>query len=227
MKAKEIQKIYGKYMYKGDVIEIGKEIIEEIKGEVKSEVNWIGTETVEDAEDFTEGEKKTERTRPINESDNDEFNEIMKKYLKKYNHQLFLKFNNKSLVDVEWMCGTICVTNANQAMMLLQGSERVQHEIYRIEQSIAKEKKEDVTFELEMREWVECKENSEYRMFVVDGELIVVSQRYNDLYNNGDEKEKESLMKVMPFVDILFGNEVVSNFLNKSTLLLDSVCVCV
>ena len=36
---------------------------------------------------------------------------------------------------------------------------------------------------------------------------------------------KESLMKVMPFVDILFGNEVVSNFLNRSTSLLISVCV--
>ena len=196
----KIQELYGKYMYKGDVITLNKEIIEEIKGEVKAEVSWIGTEKIEEVEDFTENEKEeTKREKAINESDNDEFNEIMKHYLKKYNHQVFLKFNGKSLSDVEWMCGTICVTNANTAMMLLQGSERVQHEIYKAEQiiekqSIVNENEKKGLFELEIREWKECKENSEYRMFIVERELIIVSQRYNDLYNNGNIKEKEKLM---------------------------------
>ena len=199
MNGRKIQQLYGKYMYKGDVITLNKEIIEEIKGEVKAEVNWTGIEKVEDAEDFTENEKEIKREKAINESDNDEFNTILKQYLKKYNHQVFLKFNGKSLSDVEWMCGTNCVTNANTAMMLLQGSERVQHEIYKVEQIIEQQKltnENDIyeLFELEIREWKECKENSEYRLFIIDRELIVISQRYNDLYNNGNSKQKESLI---------------------------------
>ena len=163
-----------------------------------NEESYDGKE--EDYEDFGD-------TDWAEESDNEEVNEQkyfpefsrkVVKVLKDFGGEVFLKLNWSCPKDATWVAfnNSMKCTSLSQLYLLLKSSDFIAHDLSMPFINCAdsnEEDKENVSYSLVMRKWVDVNPGTEIRCWVANGQLIAACQRDTSNYYPHLAREEDSI----------------------------------
>ncbi|KAL7714339.1 Uncharacterized protein QTN25_008116 [Entamoeba marina] len=151
------------------------------------EMQWNGTwDDVENLEndEFDYSQQVVTRQQPQHYNF---FSTIVAEAHKKFK-SFFIKINWTSLKDAEWLMGNqLEMCNVDDIILHLQASGAAS-------QSVELANKLNIQNEIEIRKWCVIKKADEFRCIIKNNKLVVICQRYLDMYFSSIEKRKNEIV---------------------------------
>jgi len=127
-----------------------------------------------------------------------DFSQKVSRVMKDFGGEVFIKLNWSSPKDATWVAfnNTMKCSSLSQLYLLLKSSDFVAHDLsmpFTSCEDCKPEDKDNVSYSLVLRQWVDVNPGTEFRCWVSDGRLVAACQRDTSNYYPHLAKEEASI----------------------------------